>query len=113
MANKDMGFFKNAGLVNAGKIVKTATDAVSRVVPQTPLAASDYQKAGIRMPAMPNAPQMPAMPDIKAKVGEAMTKARTAANNATQRVRGAMPNRMPRTPRTTRVSRGDGTFYQG
>lgn len=113
MQKGNMGFFKNAGLVDAGKIVKTATDAVAKVVPQTPLAASDYQRAGIKMPTMPNAPQMPAMPDIKAKVGEAMTRARKVATNATQRVKGAMPDRMPRTPRTTRTSRGNGTFYQG
>lgn len=102
MRKADLGFHKNAGLVDAGKIVKTATDAVAKMVPQKPLEPGNFEQVGIKMPTMP---KTPSMPDVKQITSSAVSTARGAVKSAMAGMRDRMPRmpkgpRMPRTPRS-------------
>lgn len=117
---KDQGgsvsqFHRNAGLVDAGKIVKTATDAVAaNVQPLMPLTARNYEKVGnVQMPTMPKTPDLSGLGSRITKtvqdglksagVGQGSAMANTALSGAPRAPRTPRAPRMPRTPRAPRA----------
>lgn len=120
---KDMPFYKNAGLVDAGKIVKTATDAVAAARPNVealrPLNPGNYQKVGnVQMPGTPAMPKVPNGHELASTivknvqdglknggVGSMASAVGTALGGARRASQGTRMTRTPRVPRTPRMPR--------